>query len=91
MRERVYRPIVMQRQTILTIAVALTLLVGATGAATAQPADGPPDDLPDPVPDFVSDVLGTITDFVSGAVDSLGELVRSLTPGGDAGGPNGDR
>ncbi|WP_226483161.1 hypothetical protein [Natrinema amylolyticum] len=78
----------MQKQTILAIAVAATLLVGATGAATAQPADGPPNDLPDPVPEFVGDILETITEFVSGAVESLGEVVRSLIPGGDAAGSN---
>lgn len=80
MRADRHRSIVMQRQTILTIAVALTLLVGATGVATAQPAQGPPDDLPEPVPEFVSDVLGAITDFVGGAVDVLGDVVRGLTP-----------
>ncbi|ELY65913.1 hypothetical protein [Natrinema versiforme] len=80
----------MQRQTLLTIAISVTLLVGATGAVTAQPANGPPDELPDPVPEFVSDILGAITDFVGGALEALGEVVRGLTPGGDAGTPNGD-
>lgn len=68
--------------------VALVALVGATGAATAQPgngaqaqADGPPSALPDPVPDFVTELLGTIGDFVDGAVTALGEAVRSITPG----------
>lgn len=84
-----HRSIVMQRQTILTIAITVTLLVGATGTVTAQPAQGPPDDLPEPVPEFVSDVLGAITDFIGGAVDLLGDIVRGLTPGGDAAGPNG--
>lgn len=85
---RAFRPVVMQRRTILAIAVALTLLTGATGAVTAQPADGPPDNLPDSVPEFVSDVLGTITDAVSGVIDSLGEVVRDLTAGSGAPGLN---
>ncbi|WP_224214615.1 hypothetical protein [Natrinema longum] len=62
----------------------MTLLVGPTGAATAQPAQGPPDDLPEPVPAFVSDGLGAITDFIDGAVDFLGDIVRGLTPAGNA-------
>ncbi|WP_245853053.1 hypothetical protein [Natrinema ejinorense] len=78
-----------QRQTILTIAVAVALLVGATGAATAQPAQGPPDDLPEPVPGFVSDILGAITEFIDGTVDFLGDVVRGLTPAGNAAGSNG--
>lgn len=76
-------------RTLLTIAIAVSLLVGPTGAAAAQPADGPPDDLPDPVPEFVSDVLGAISDFVAGLLESLGEVVRSLTPGGAGAGSNG--
>ncbi len=78
------RPIVMQRQTILAIVVALTLLTGATGAVTAQSADGPPDTLPDSVPAFVSDVLEAIIDAVSSGIDSLGEVVRDLTAGSGA-------
>lgn len=77
----------MHGKTILSIAVAIALLVGATGTAAAQPADGPPVDLPDPVPEFVSDILGAVTDFVGGAVNALGEVVRGLAPGGDVGGP----
>ncbi|MFD1565115.1 hypothetical protein ACFR99_16375 [Haloarchaeobius amylolyticus] len=73
----------MQRRTLLTIAIGLSLLVGTMGTVTAQPADGPPDDLPEPVPEFVSDILETISDFVSGALESLGEAVRTLAPGGD--------
>lgn len=79
---------VMQRP-ILAIAVALTLPLGATGAAAAQPADGPPSDLPDRVPAFVSDLLGTITDFLGGALEAVGEAVRSVTPGDAAAVPNG--
>lgn len=56
-------------------------LTGATGAVTAQPADGPPDIRPDSIPAFVSDVLGAITDAVSGVVVSLAEVVRDLTAG----------
>lgn len=78
----------MQKRTILTIVTAVALLVSATGTVAAQPDDGPPNELPDPVPEFVSDVLGAITDFVSGALEALGETVRGLTPGGDAAGLN---
>jgi len=74
----------MQRRTLLTIAIGLTLLVGPMGTATAQPADGPLDDLPAPVPEFVSEILEPISDFVSGTLESLGEAVRTLIPGGDA-------
>lgn len=81
----------MQRRTLLTIAIGLTLLVGTMGTVTAQSADGPPDDLPEPVPEFVSDILETISDFGSGALESLGEAVRALTPGGDAVESTGDR
>jgi len=79
----------MQRRTLLTIAIGLSLLVGTMGTVTAQPADGPPDDLPEPVPEFVSDILEAISDFVSGALESLGEVVRTLAPGGDTVEPNG--
>ena len=72
---------VMRRKAILTLAVTVALLVGATSAVAAQPGDGPPSELPDPVPDFVTDVLGAISDFVGDVSDSLGEVVRSLTPG----------
>ncbi|MFC6810250.1 hypothetical protein ACFQGT_02710 [Natrialbaceae archaeon GCM10025810] len=81
----------MHGKTKLMIAVAIALLVGATGTAAAQPADGPPADLPDPVPEFVSDILGAITDFVGGTIGALGEVVRDLTPGGDAGVSSGSR
>ncbi|AGB30150.1 hypothetical protein C488_19847 [Natrinema pellirubrum DSM 15624] len=79
----------MQRP-ILTIAVALTLILGATGVAAAQPADGPPSDLPDRVPDFVSDLLETITDVLDGALKAVGEAIRSVTPGDVAAIPNGN-
>ncbi|WP_455449150.1 hypothetical protein [Natrinema thermotolerans] len=79
----------MQRP-ILTIAVALTLLLGATGAAAAQPADGPPSDLPDRVPVFVSDLLETITDVLGGALEAVGEAIRSVTPGNGAAIPSGN-
>jgi len=79
----------MQRRPRLAIAVALTLLLGATGAAAAQPADGPPSDLPDPVPEFVSALLETITDFLGGVLEAIGEAVRTVTPGDDAAVPNG--
>jgi hypothetical protein len=76
---------------VLAVLAASVLLVGAAGAATAQPGDagqdgdaGPPDSLPEPVPDFVSDVLGAIGDFLSGSLDGLGEAVSDLTPGGGA-------
>ena len=72
---------VMRRKAILTLAVTVALLVGATGAVAAQQGDGPPSELPDPVPDFVTDVLGAISDFLGGVGDSLGEIVRSITPG----------
>ncbi|NUB89918.1 hypothetical protein HTZ84_18445 [Haloterrigena sp. SYSU A558-1] len=72
----------MHGRTLLAIAITMSLLVGATGAAAAQPANGPPDELPDPVPEFVLDALGEISDFVGGLLESLGEVVRGLTPGG---------
>ncbi|MHC3436957.1 hypothetical protein ACYJ1Y_02395 [Natrialbaceae archaeon A-gly3] len=71
----------MRRKAILTLAVTVALLVGATSVAAAQPGDGPSSELPDPVPDFVTDVLGAISDFVGAVGDSLGEIVRSITPG----------
>ena len=80
----------MHRRTLLTIAIGLTLLAGTMGTATARPADGPPDDLPDPVPEFVAGILEPIADSVSGALESLGEAVRTLTPDGDAGASAGD-
>ncbi|OLZ42556.1 hypothetical protein A6E15_17015 [Natrinema saccharevitans] len=79
----------MQRRPILAIAVALTLLLGATGAAAVQPADGPPNDMPDPVPEFVADLLGAITDFLGSVLEAIGEAVRTVTPGDDAAVPNG--
>jgi hypothetical protein len=76
-------------RTLVAVAAVLALLVGAGTAAAAPgstPADaGPPDDLPDPVPDFVSELHGAISEFVSGSADRLGEALRSITPGGDAG------
>ncbi|ELY50015.1 MULTISPECIES: hypothetical protein [Natronorubrum] len=78
----------MKKRTILTIAVAIALLVSATGTVAAQPADGPPNDLPEPVPEFVSDILGAIADFVGGALEALGETVRGLTPSSGAAGLN---
>ncbi len=80
---------VMQRRPILAVAVVLTLLVGATGAAAAQPAAGPPSDLPDQVPEFVSGLLETITEFFGGALEAVDEAVRSVTPGDEVAVPNG--
>lgn len=64
------------------------LLVGAAGAATAQPANdsengdaGPPSDLPGPVPDFVEDILGSISDFLFGSVSDLGSAVSGIASG----------
>ncbi|OAQ52904.1 hypothetical protein HTG_08740 [Natrinema mahii] len=88
MRESDHARAVMQRP-ILTIAVALLLLVGATGVAAAQPADGPPNDMPDPVPEFVADLLGAITDFLGGVLEAVGAAVRSVTPGNGVAVPNG--
>lgn len=81
----------MQRKSIvLAVLAASLLLVGSAGAVAAQPEDagesgdaGPPGDLPDQVPDFVSDVHGAISDFLVGTVDSLGDAVSGLTPGGE--------
>jgi hypothetical protein len=85
------------------IVAVLALLVGAGAAAAAPgtapteagqsddagpSADaGPPSSLPDQVPDFVTDVLGSVGDFTSGSVDQLGEVVRSVTPGGPGDAP----
>jgi hypothetical protein len=78
------------RSTLLAVLAVSVLLDGAAGAVAAQPENageggdaGPPDDLPEPVPDFVSDVHGAIGDFLGGAVDSLGDAVSGVTPGGD--------
>ena len=43
---------------------------------------GPPGGLPAQVPGFVGDVLGEIGSLAGGAMDSIGETIRSLTPGG---------
>ena len=48
---------------------------------------GPPGGLPAPVPDFVGELLGTIGSFVDGSIETLGEAVQSVTPGGEGGGP----
>jgi len=85
------------------------LLVGAAGAAVAQPEDpgqsgeagpgddagpgsdaGPPEDMPEPVPEFVSDVHATISDFLSGGVENLGEAVSDLTPDDETAEENAD-
>lgn len=78
------------RHLVLVVLAASVLLVGAAGAVAAQPEDagengdaGPPDDLPEQVPDFVSDIHGAISDFIGGSIDSLGDVVSGLTPGGD--------
>jgi hypothetical protein len=44
---------------------------------------GPPGDLPSQVPDFVGDVHDRIGGFLNGSIDSLGEAVSGVTPGGD--------
>lgn len=73
----------------LTIGLALVVLSGGLAAvgAAAPPADsagedrpalGPSDGLPSPVPDFVSDILGTISSFLDGGIDSLGEALSGL-------------
>ena len=79
-----------ERIVLAVLAASVLLVGGAAGAVAAQPEDagesgdaGPPDDLPDPVPDFVSDVHGAISDFLSGGIDALGDVVSDLTPGGD--------
>ncbi|NHN46787.1 hypothetical protein G9464_04145 [Halostella sp. JP-L12] len=75
----------MNRQIGFALFGAAVLLVGLAGTAAAQPGDGPPDDLPSPVPDFVTDLLGAIGDFLGGAVDVLGDVLRTITPGGGGG------
>ena len=77
---------------VLSVLAASVLLVGAAGAVAAQPEDagesgdaGPPEDLPEQVPDFVSGIHDAVRDFLGGTIDSLGEAVSDLTPGGDAG------
>jgi hypothetical protein len=44
---------------------------------------GPPGGLPDVVPEFVGDIHEQIGGFLNGSVDSLGEAVSGVTPGGD--------
>lgn len=60
---------------------------GQSDEAGSSDDAGPPSSLPEPVPDFVTDVLGSVTDFLSGGVDQLGEVVRSITPGGSSDAP----
>jgi hypothetical protein len=77
-------------RTTMTVALAAVVLIG-TGAVAASPGAapddaGPPSDLPEPVPDFVGDILGSVNDFLSGAVDDLGATVSGIA--GDAGEAN---
>lgn len=80
-------------RTILVVALATVVLIGAGVAAGAVAADstdapgpngdasddaGPPSDLPDPVPEFVGDLLGAIDGFLSGTIDDLGETVSGI-------------
>jgi hypothetical protein len=44
---------------------------------------GPPGGLPDVVPDFVGDIHDGIDGFLDGSIESLGEAVSGVTPGGD--------
>lgn len=84
-----------KRLALVALAASL-LLVGAAGAATAQPATdtaapdepGPPDDAPGGPPDFVSDIHDAISEFLSGGIDHLGSVISDLTPGDD--GADGD-
>jgi hypothetical protein len=79
------------KSILLAVLAASALLVGAGGAAAAQPGDnasdsdagerGPPSDLPGPVPDFVGDILGSVNDFLSGGVSDLGETVSGIASG----------
>lgn len=87
----------MRAKHIALVALAASLLlVGAAGAATAQPVNdseaanetapdepGPPEDTPDGPPAFVSDILSTVNDFLSGEVEDLGSAISDLTPGDD--------
>lgn len=87
------------KHVVLVALAGSLLLVGAAGAATAQPANdsapeapGPPDDAPGGPPDVVSDVHDTISDFLSGSVDHLGSAISDLRPGDDgAHGDEGDQ
>jgi hypothetical protein len=72
----------------------LVLITGIPAAAAATPADapdaagdnhatdersvGPSGGLPGPVPDFVSEIHSTITGFLNGEIDSLGESLSGL-------------
>ncbi|MEF8837902.1 MAG: hypothetical protein V5A18_00165 [Haloarculaceae archaeon] len=62
---------------------------GADAAAQNAGADaagqGPPSELPDAAPDFVGEIHATITDFLGGGIDSLGEAVRGAAANGMAG------
>ena len=53
-----------------------------TDALITLASGGPPGDLPEHVPEFVGELHGSIRAFLAGSVDSLGETVSGLTPGG---------
>ncbi|MCY4732022.1 hypothetical protein KY092_15780 [Natronomonas gomsonensis] len=77
------------KSILLAVLAASALLVGAVGAAAAQPDSndsdagerGPPSDLPGPVPDFVGDILGSVNDFLTGGISDLGEAVSGIASG----------
>jgi hypothetical protein len=77
------------KSILLAVLAASALLVGAVGAAAAQPDGndsdagerGPPSDLPGPVPDFVGDILGSVNDFLTGGISDLGEAVSGIASG----------
>lgn len=59
----------------------------AQNHARDDDAGGPPVDMPENVPDHVSEIHSSILDFLSGAIDGLGEAVSDVTPGNDASDP----
>jgi len=73
-------------QLALVPMLVLALFAG-TGMAAQTPTDtpgqageaGPPNDLPGPVPDFVEDLLGSIQQFIDGALEGdLGDAVSGI-------------
>ena len=85
-------------RTMVTVALATTVLIGTGGLAGAVSATaggdlsnqadaGPPSDLPNPVPDFVGELLGSIGEFLSDGVDDLGETVSDIAQDGADDGP----
>ena len=52
----------------------------ADGASNANDAagQGPPAELPDPVPEFVGEIHATISEFLGGGVETLGDAIGDI-------------